>query len=221
MENNTEKTTVNAPVETAGTIETRNASGGTAGTIETRNAPRARMDVRTLSLIGLMAAITCVVSPFSIPLPVTLVPIAFTNLVVYFSVYLLGMKAGTLSCVIYILLGAIGLPVFAGFSGGVGIIAGPTGGYIVGYIFMALICGVFAERFHYNRWMYVVGMVLGLAVLYAFGTAWLAYQAGLTFGAALAAGVIPFILGDVLKIIVITIIASPAKRLIRRAVPQV
>jgi biotin transport system substrate-specific component len=172
-------------------------------------------------MVGLMAAVTCIIGPWSIPLPVTAVPIAFTNLIILFTVYLLGMKAGTISCVIYILLGLVGLPVFAGGNGGAGVLGGPTGGYIIGYIFMALISGGFAERFRYNRWLYAVGMVLGTAVLYAFGTAWLAYQSGLTFQAALLAGVVPFIPGDALKIAVVTAVAAPAKRLIARAVPQV
>jgi biotin transport system substrate-specific component len=180
-----------------------------------------RIDVKTLCMIGLMAAVTCVVSPWSIPLPVTAVPIAFTNLVIFFTVYLLGMKPGTVSCVIYILLGLVGLPVFAGFHGGAGVLLGPTGGYIIGYIFMALISGAFAERFRYNRWMFAIGMVIGTAVLYAFGTAWLAHQAGLTFRAALFAGVIPFIPGDAIKIAAVTAISAPAKRLIAKAVPEV
>jgi biotin transport system substrate-specific component len=182
-----------------------------------RKGVRALTDIRVITLIGLMAAITCIVSPFSIPLPVTAVPISFTNLVIYFTVYLLGMKSGTLSCVIYILLGLVGLPVFGGFQGGAGVLAGPTGGYIIGFVFMALICGAFAERFHYNKWMYVVGMVIGLAVVYAFGTAWLAYQSGLPFEAALFAGVIPFIPGDVLKIVAVTVVAPSARRLLNRA----
>jgi biotin transport system substrate-specific component len=182
-----------------------------------RKDARALTGIRMITLVGLMAAIACIVGPLSIPLPITAVPISFTNLVIYFTVYLLGMKLGTLSYVIYILLGLVGLPVFGGFQGGVGVLAGPTGGYIIGFVFMALICGVFAERFHYNKWMYVVGMIIGLAVVYAFGTAWLAYQSGLLFKAALFAGVIPFIPGDVLKIVAVTIVALPARRLLNRA----
>jgi biotin transport system substrate-specific component len=172
-----------------------------------------------MSFIALMAATMCVVGPFSIPLPMSPAPISFTNLVIYFAAYLLGARAGTLSCVIYLLLGLAGLPVFSGFTGGVSKLAGPTGGYLIGFIFLALICGAFAEKFRGNRWWYVVGMALGTAVLYAFGTVWLAYQGNLTFGAALFAGVIPFIPGNVAKIIIITLVCQPAKRLVLRAAP--
>jgi biotin transport system substrate-specific component len=129
------------------------------------------------------------------------------------------MKAGTISYIIYFLLGMIGLPVFSNFSGGFGVVAGPTGGYLIGFIALALICGFFAEKFNGNRWLYVVGMIIGLATLYAVGTAWLAYQSGLTFGAALWAGVIPFIPGDAFKIVIIAVAAKPARRMIVKAVP--
>ncbi|MDR1496738.1 MAG: biotin transporter BioY [Clostridiales Family XIII bacterium] len=173
-----------------------------------------------MSFIALMAAVMCVIGPFSIPLPVTAVPISFTNLIVCFTVYLLGLRAGTLSYIIYLLLGLVGLPVFSGFTGGVSKIAGPTGGYLIGMIFLALICGAFAKRFHGGRLLYAVGMTLGIAVSYALGTAWLAYQSNLTFGAALFAGVIPFIPGDAIKIVVLTFVCLPAKRLIARAAPE-
>jgi biotin transport system substrate-specific component len=148
------------------------------------------------------------------------VPISLTNLVIYFAAYLLGARAGTLSCAIYLLLGFAGLPVFSGFTGGAAKLAGPTGGYLVGFIFLALICGAFAGKFRGNRWWYAAGMALGTAVLYAFGTAWLAYQANLTFHAALFAGVIPFIPGNIAKIVIVTLICQPAKKLVLKAAPE-
>jgi biotin transport system substrate-specific component len=176
-----------------------------------------RVDLRKMTVIALMAAVMCIVGPFSIPLPVTLVPISFTTLIIFLSVYILGLKAGTLSTAIYLLLGLVGIPVFSGFTGGAAKFAGPTGGYLIGYIFLALICGLFADRFRGNRWMYLIGMILGLAVCYAFGTAWLAVQTGLTFVAALATGVIPFLIGDALKIAVIIAVAPPLRRMLLRA----
>ena len=96
---------------------------------------------KRMALIGVMTAVTCILGPFSIPLPFSPVPISFTNLAIYLAAYVLGMKACTVSYLIYMLLGMVGVPVFSGFTAGVGKLAGPTGGYLVGFILMALIVG--------------------------------------------------------------------------------
>lgn len=151
-----------------------------------------------MASIGVMAAAICILGPFSIP--VGLVPISFTNLAIYITLYTLGMKKGTLSLIIYLLVGFAGVPVFSGFTSGAAKLLGPTGGYLIGFIFMALVSGFFIDRF-FNKWyLCTAGMVLGTAVCYIFGTAWLAYQANMSAGAALAAGVTPFIPGDLAKI---------------------
>lgn len=153
-----------------------------------------------MTTIALMAAVLCVVGPFTIPIGP--VPVSIAPLVIFLSVYILGTKNGTISVLLYLLIGAVGVPVFSGFAGGFGKIAGPTGGYLLGYILMALIAGWFIHRYYDRVVVQFLGMVLGLAVLYAFGTAWLAYSAGMSFGAALAAGVLPFIIPDLIKIVI-------------------
>ena len=147
-----------------------------------------------LTLAGLMTAVLCILGPLSIPLPFSPVPISLTNLAVFFAVYLLKIKGGT------VCLGAVGLPVFSSFSGGLGKLAGPTGGYLIGFIFLALIQGFLMKCFPGKTAAAVAGMALGMAVCYLFGTAWLAFQMGLTFPAALAAGVLPYLPGDGIKI---------------------
>lgn len=159
-----------------------------------------KINVKQMALIGLMTAVICILAPFSLTIPVSPVPISLGTLAIYFVITVLGMKRGTISTVIYILLGLAGLPVFSNFSGGAGKLFGPTGGYIIGYIFMALICGFFVDHWKTSIPMSVLGMVLGTAVCYFFGTAWLAYQLSLTFPTALAAGVIPYIPGDLVKL---------------------
>lgn len=161
-----------------------------------------KADVKQLALIGLMAAVTCILGPLSIPLPFSPVPISLTNLAVYFAVYVLGMRKGTVSYLIYLLIGLVGVPVFSSFTGGPGKLFGPTGGYLIGFIFMALVCGFFIDRWPSKPLLHFIGMALGTAVCYLFGTVWLSYQASLNFSAALAAGVIPFIPGDLAKIII-------------------
>ena len=163
---------------------------------------------------ALMAAVTCILAPLSVPIGP--VPISLTNFAIYLSLYLLDWKKGTLSYLIYLLLGLVGLPVFSGFSGGVGKLLGPTGGYLIGFIFLAAIAGFFVEKFPAKIYMHVVGMIIGMAICYIFGTAWLAGQLGMSFVAALGVGVIPYLPGDTAKII-IAIIAGPQ---IRKAVSR-
>ena len=191
----------------------------------------------SMTSIALMAAVICVVGPFTLPIgpvPITLAPLA-----ILLSVYILGTKKGTIALLIYLLIGAVGVPVFSGFTGGVGKLAGPTGGYLIGYIFFALIAGWFIHRFYdkvviqflgmvagwfihrfYDKVVIqFLGMVLALAVLYAFGTAWLAYSAGMTFGAALAVGVLPFIVFDLIKIVIAIVLGRAVRnRLLRSGI---
>lgn len=178
--------------------------------INTTNTTNAagKSSPRRLVLIAMMTAITCILAPLSIPIPVSPVPISLTNLVLLISVYILGWKDASISFIIYLLLGLAGLPVFSGFSGGLGKIAGPTGGYLAGFIFMTVIAGLAVDIFSGKRLPAVIGMVLGTAVAYAFGTAWLAIQMDLTFISALSIGVLPYLAGDTLKII-LAVIAGP------------
>ena len=100
---------------------------------------------RNMTVCAIMAALMCILGPMSVPIGP--IPISLTNLVIYLTVYLLGTKKACISYLVYMLLGAVGLPVFSGFAGGIGKLAGPTGGYLVGFIFMTVICGVIMERF--------------------------------------------------------------------------
>lgn len=164
--------------------------------------------------IGVMAAVICILGPLSIPIGP--VPISFTYLAIFIALYTLGMRNGTISLLIYIFIGFVGIPVFSGFSGGPGKLLGPTGGYIIGYIFMALIAGFFIDRYIDKWYLCFAGMVLGAIVCIALGTTWLAYQANMSAGAALTAGVIPFIPGDLAKIILAVIVGPQIrKRLIK------
>lgn len=171
------------------------------GTADT-NGTAKKISTQRLVLIALITAVTCILAPFSIPIPISPVPISLTNLVLLVSIYILGWKDAVISFLIYLLLGTAGLPVFSGFTGGLAKLAGPTGGYLVGFIFMVILAGLFVERFAGRRFLVVTGMILGTAVAYIFGTAWLAFQMDLSFTAALSIGVIPYLPGDTAKIII-------------------
>lgn len=159
------------------------------------------MKVNRIVSIALMTAIICVLSPFAIMIPVSPVPISLSTFAIYITVIILGWKDGTISVLLYVLLGFAGAPVFTGFSGGVGKVLGPTGGYIIGYVFLALIEGAFVDRAR-RAAIILLGMLFGTIVLYIFGTMWLMRQAGITLVAAFSAGVLPFIAGDIVKMIV-------------------
>ena len=163
------------------------------------------MSTAQMTVTALMTAITCILAPMALPIPISPVPISLTNLVIFFMAYILGMKLSVASYVLYLLLGTVGLPVFSGFSGG-----------LIGFIFLAAIAGFFVEKFPAKIYMHVVGMIIGMAICYIFGTAWLAGQLGMSFVAALGIGVIPYLPGDTAKII-IAIIAGPQ---IRKAVSR-
>ena len=134
------------------------------------NPKKPLLTLKQLTLSGLMAAVFCLLGPLSLNIPISPVPVSLGMLAIYFVTSVLGMKLGTLSVLAYILLGLAGLPVFTGFTGGAGKLLGPTGGYIIGYIFMALICGFFVDKWGHRLLPEILGMVLGTAVCYLFGT---------------------------------------------------
>lgn len=178
--------------------------------------PSSHGTIRQLTLIGLTTAVICIFGPIVLPLPFSPVPISLTGFAIYFTAYVLGKRNGTLSCMIYLLIGLAGVPVFSGFSAGPGKLLGPTGGYLIGYLFMAWICGYFVEKWPGRRLMQFAGMLFGTMVCYFFGTIWLSFQAKLSFQAALAAGVLPFLPGDLIKILLGMIIGRQLRRRLQK-----
>lgn len=186
--------------------------------ISVSTKPKNTFSVKQLALVGLMSAIICVLAPFSIPVPISLAaPISLGTLAIYFVLTVLGMKLGTISVAVYILLGLVGLPVFSGFTGGPGKLFGPTGGYIIGYIFMALISGFFIDKWDNRLLISLMGMLLGTAALYLFGSIWLAYQASYTLPQALMIGSVPYIPGDFMKLALAMSLGRQLRRRLQRA----
>lgn len=169
-----------------------------------------------ITFMALMAALMCIMGPLSLQIPVSPVPISLTNFAIYIALYAIGTWRATGSYAVYLLIGLAGVPVFSGFSGGAAKLLGPTGGYLIGFIFMAIICGLFIDKCK-NVFVTFLGMLLGLAVCYLFGTLWLAYQAGMDFRAALGAGVIPFIPGDLVKIVLSMLIGPQIRKGLKKA----
>ena len=165
-----------------------------------------KIKTKQMVLIALMTAVTCVLGPLSIPLPFSPVPISLTNFAIFLAIFVLGMKNGTISFIIYLLLGAVGVPVFSSFRGGFQVLAGPTGGYLIGFIFLALIMGFALDHFDRKLLPTIIGMIIGMVVCYAFGTVWLAKLLSLSFKEGLMMGVIPYLPGDAAKIIIAAIV---------------
>ena len=164
---------------------------------------------------ALMAAIMCILGPISIQIGP--VPISFTMVAVFLAVFVLGPKFGCISYVIYYMLGLVGLPVFSGGAGGIGKIAGPTGGYLIGMFFMALIVGLFLKKFPTCWYMLLLGMILGDAANYVFGTAWFVISTNSTIQYALEVCVFPFILVDLVKMIISLIVGMAVRRQLIKA----
>lgn len=174
-----------------------------------------KITTQQMALVAIMTALTCILAPFS--LSIGPVPISLTNLVIYFSLYLLGWKLGTLSYVIYLLIGLVGVPVFSGFTAGPAKLFGPTGGYLIGFIPMAIIAGIVIDKYTEKWLLCLLAMIIGTIVCYTLGTAWLAYEAKMDMMAALWAGVIPFIPGDLVKMALAILIAPKIRAQVCRA----
>lgn len=176
------------------------------------------LSTRSMVFTALFAAIICVAAPYSIqvgPIPITLATFA-----VYLAGAVLGAKRGAVTVVLYIMLGTVGLPVFSNFNAGFSALLGPTGGYIIGYIPLVIITGLFTEmktnKIPRAVWA-VIGMILATAALYTFGTAWYMILTNNDLLTSLRRCALPFIPGDGIKIACVTAIAVPLKERLNRA----
>ncbi|MBR4724335.1 MAG: biotin transporter BioY, partial [Lachnospiraceae bacterium] len=160
-----------------------------------------KLSITSMIYIALMAVIITICSWISIPGPV---PFTLQTFAVFTALLLLGTRDGLISIVVYLLLGAVGVPVFSGFSGGIGHLLGPTGGYLIGFIVMGFVFGIVRHFIKHPLASAITASILGLAACYAFGTVWFVIvytqtKTAITFGAALSLCVIPFIIPDAIK----------------------
>ncbi|MDE5973732.1 MAG: biotin transporter BioY [Eubacterium sp.] len=176
------------------------------------NAKKKKFKTVDIVYIGLFAALIAVCAWISIPMTVSF---TLQTCAVCLTAGLLGWKRGTLTVIIYILLGMIGLPVFTGFKSGIAAVTGPTGGYIVGFIFTALIVGFAADKLGKKLWMNVIFMAIGILVCYLFGTIWFMIAYKVTFASALTTCVVPFLIPDAVKIAVAAILVNRLKKFVK------
>ena len=167
-----------------------------------------------LTLCGVFAAVLAVCSWIQIPGPV---PFTLQTFAVFAALGLLGGKRGTITICVYLLLGAIGVPVFAGFKGGIAALFGATGGYLLGFLLSGLFVWFAEKQFGDSLPVFIVSMIVGLLLCYAFGTAWFVVvytraNGAISFGKALTMCVLPFLPFDAIKLALAAVIREALRR---------
>lgn len=191
---------------------------------------------KTLQMVrtALFSGILCVLAPVALPVPGSPVPLSLATFAVYLTGMVLGAKQGALSVLVYLFLGTVGLPVFSGFSGGIGILLGPTGGYLFGYIPCVLMIGLRKNKKRNDKKLNVnltntkpghmkqtacdmLAMLSGTVLCYAFGTLWfmVVMDGSYTFMQALIVCVVPYFAFDAVKIVAAAALSLPLRRILR------
>jgi biotin transport system substrate-specific component len=171
---------------------------------------KTKLSIKEITLIGMCAALMVIFSQIAIPVPFTVVPITLQVFGIVLLATITGKKIAPISLAVFACIGAIGLPVFSNFSGGFGVIAGPKGGYIIGFIVMAFIIGLFSEKD--NKVLIFVGAYIGTLVDYIFGVAQLMFILNLNLEQALVAGFYPFVIKDIIIIPIAVFVALAVKK---------
>ena len=188
----------------------------------TSSANTAASRFRTLDLayIALFAVLMAVCAWITVPLPKPLVQFTMQTFAMFMALATLGGRRGLYAMVVYLLLGAVGVPVFSGFRGGIGVLLDTTGGYIIGFVAAALVYWLLTVRLGDSLPVKAIACVLGLAVCYAFGTAWFLVLYARTTGpigvtTALGWCVIPYIIPDLLKLALALLLSGRVKKFLK------
>ena len=186
--------------------------------------------------IAFIGAVLCVISPFTIPIPASPVPLSLATLGVYLATAFFGTRKAVCGILVYLLLGMAGLPVFSGFSGGIGIVFGPTGGYLMGYVPCAILTGWLMERgrpwkqgqdtkenvkskdvHRMSKIWNIIAMLFGTLACYGLGTIWfLIIMDGMTIMQAVFLCVVPYLAFDMVKIVLAAYLSVSMKKRLRR-----
>ncbi len=172
------------------------------------------LNIRSMMLVSLMTAICCILAPISIPIGP--IPVSLSVLAVLFCGYILGPRLGSLCVLLYILIGFFGLPVFSGYAGGPAKLFGPTGGYIIGYLPLVFISGLFIFKWKNNWILQFAGMIIGLAVCYTIGTIWFMVLTKTSLPQSLTLCVTPFLAFDAVKIVTAFFLGNTVTKITNR-----
>ena len=175
-----------------------------------------------LTMVALHTAVFCILAPHTLYLPFSPVGITLGSFLLYLTGFLLGPKLGCISIGLYLCMGFVGLPVFSGYTAGAGVLFGPTGGFLIGYLPCILIVGGVMRKgtvLKNGRVRFVAGMCLGTVALYLCGSLWFSfvYGDGVSVGKAVTACVLPFLPFDGVKILLAAVLYQPLVRLKRYA----
>lgn len=172
------------------------------------------MTTRQMTLTAMLTALLCLLGPITLPLGP--VPLSLTTALLMLMGLLMGGKKAAMCCTVYLLMGLAGLPVFSGFTGGAGVLLGPTGGFLLGYLPMTALCGFVCRRWA-RREVQLIALLAGTALVYLTGTAWYCWQSGAGINAALPVCVLPFLPGDAAKIAIVLIGGNALRSRLRKA----
>ena len=166
-----------------------------------------------MTKMALMVAMNCVSAYIIIPLPFSLSPLALQTLIVNLTGYVLNAKQAFMTMLVYLLVGLAGVPVFTGGSAGPGKLFGPTGGYIIGFLFTAVFLAYFrGEKYSFKRYA-LLGCVIGIPLIYVFGVVQLKLITGMGWDKAIMTGALPFIPLDIVKCLAAAVVAGPINRI--------
>lgn len=160
--------------------------------------------LKMMIVAALFAAIIAIAAQIMINIPP--VPFTLMTIAVMLTATILGAKYGTLAVTVYVLMGVIGIPVFAGMKGGLGIVLGPTGGYILAIVPAAFLVGVYLEKFGHTKVQAIVANIIAVFIILILGSIWLKVVADLPWVGAFKGGILPFILPDLAKAVVAALI---------------
>ena len=175
---------------------------------------RAMSATKSMAYVALLAAIICVMSPFAVN--VGPIPLSLGSLAVYIAAATIDKWHGTAAVLVFVLLGSFGVPVFTGFTGGFYKLIGPTGGFIFGYLPCAFIIGLIVDFADRKPWIYPIAMIAGTVVLYACGAGWYMLTASASLVTALSLCVVPFLVGDSIKIVAASILCYSLRQVLKR-----
>lgn len=172
--------------------------------------------IKNLTIRAILAAAICVIAPLCIP--AGSVPVTAATLIIFIVSACTDITFSLPAVLLYIILGTFGLPVFSGFAGGLHILAGVTGGYIIGYIPCAAIIGLLCKKYNQKKFIFPLSMLIGTLICYLFGTVWHFIVTDGSIVSSAAVCILPFIAGDVIKIALASAISLPLRTRLKRII---
>ncbi len=174
-------------------------------------------EIQKLVYTSLFAALIAVGAYMAVPIPIVPVPIVMQNLFILLAGLLLGSRYGVASMGLYLLVGSMGIPVFAGGKGGLAHFLGPTGGYLIGFTVCAWLTGFISERFRGRLRADITAVVIGSLTVYVFGVPWLKVVTGMDWTKAVLLGMAPFLIGDAIKATAAILVARAVRPVLERS----